>query len=128
MLKNLSIRVRIYLLLSILVVGMNEGWFTGKKLDNYIDDIDENDTEEFREYKNARRIVNGTDKAETIAKLAVIFEKGLREAGYGLKPTEKSVQAPPVVSGTPTPPKPQEPSVSFLDAILSLLKILFRSK
>ena len=114
--------------LPILVVGMNEGWFTGKKLDNYIDDTDEDDTEEFREYKNARRIVNGTDKAETIAKLAVTFEKGLREAGYGLKPTEKSVQAPPVVSGTPTPPKPQEPSVSFLDAILSLLKILFRSK
>lgn len=114
--------------LPILVVGMNEGWFTGKKLDDYIDNIDENDTEELREYKNARRIVNGTDKAETIAKLTLVFEKGLKEAGYGLKATEKPKENVPVVSSTPTPEKYQKPSVSFLDAILSLLKILFGSK
>lgn len=114
--------------LPILVVGMNEGWFTGKKLSNYIDDVDENDSEELKEYKNARRIVNGTDKAETIAKLALVFEKGLKEGGYGLKVTEKPKENVPVVSSTPTPEKPQKPSVSFLDAILSLLKILFGSK
>lgn len=114
--------------LPILFVGMNEGWFTGKKLDNYIDNDDENDSEELREYKNARRIVNGTDKAETIAKLALVFEKGLKEGGYGLKATEKPKESVPVIPSTPTPEKPQKPSVSFLDAILSLLKILFGSK
>lgn len=114
--------------LPILFVGMNEGWFTGKKLDNYIDNDDENDSEELREYKNARRIVNGTDKAETIAKLALVFEKGLKEGGYGLKATEKPKESVPVIPSTPIPEKPQKPSVSFLDAILSLLKILFGSK
>lgn len=114
--------------LPILFVGMNEGWFTGKKLDNYIDNDDENDSEELKEYKGARRIVNGTDKAETIAKLALVFEKGLKEAEYKLKATEKPKESVPVIPSTPTPEKPQKPSVSFLDAILSLLKILFGSK
>lgn len=114
--------------LPILFVGMNEGWFTGKKLDNYIDNDDENDSEELKEYKGARRIVNGTDKAETIAKLALVFEKGLKEAEYKLKATEKPKESVPVIPSTPIPEKPQKPSVSFLDAILSLLKILFGSK
>jgi len=40
--------------------GMLNGWFTGKKLINYFKGIQENPIE-------ARRIINGTDKAELIA-------------------------------------------------------------
>lgn len=62
----------------ILFVGMQEGWFTGKTLDSYIDDIDEGDDEDLREYMLARYIVNGKDKREKIAQLALNIEKALR--------------------------------------------------
>jgi predicted chitinase len=51
----------------IMVVGMLEGWFTGKRLSQYIN----SDTVD---YVNARRIVNGTDKAREIAEIAVKYE------------------------------------------------------
>lgn len=62
--------------------AMNAGWFTGKKLDDYIDNIDESDDEDLREFINARRIVNGTDKAMEIGRLALGFEASLKIAGY----------------------------------------------
>lgn len=51
----------------ILREGCLEGWFTGKKLEDYLPG----------DYKNARKIVNGLDKARTIARYAVIFEEAL---------------------------------------------------
>lgn len=66
----------------ILFVGMKEGWFTGKSLFDYIDGIDEPDAEDLREFINARRIINGTDKQTEIGKLALIFERGLKAARY----------------------------------------------
>jgi predicted chitinase len=67
----------------ILFIGMEQGWFTGKKLADYMDGIDENDVEDLREFTNARRIINGTDKAAQIGQLGLTFEKALRSAGYG---------------------------------------------
>ena len=54
----------------ILVRGMKGGWFTGKKLDDYINDNK-------KDYVNSRRIVNGTDKANDIALYAEMYEKQL---------------------------------------------------
>lgn len=48
---------------SILVEGMVEGWFTGKKLSSYI-------TATSCDYVSARRIINGTDCAKQIAAIA----------------------------------------------------------
>ena len=48
--------------LPILFVGMNEGWFTGRKLSDYFGGTE-------ADPKNARRIINGTDKADEIAGL-----------------------------------------------------------
>lgn len=62
---------------AILVIGMIEGWFTGKKLRDYLP-ADPNK----EHYTNARRIINGTDKAELIAGYAVEFEKALREGDW----------------------------------------------
>jgi hypothetical protein len=45
---------------NIMIKGMAEGWFTGKKLEDYFDD----DTSD---WVNARRIINGLDKAQAIA-------------------------------------------------------------
>ena len=54
----------------VIFFGMYEGWFTGKKLEDYIygNNCD---------YVNARRIVNGTDRAETIAGYAEKFQSAL---------------------------------------------------
>ena len=51
----------------ILVRGMIEGWFTGKKLADYRGD-----------YVNARRIINGTDRAKLVAGYAEAFEVAIR--------------------------------------------------
>ena len=66
--------------INILFDGMIEGWFTAKKLDDYIDDVDESDDEDLKEYVAARRIVNGVDKQLEIGKLALMFEKALRSS------------------------------------------------
>lgn len=47
----------------ILVRGMMEGWFTGKALPQYVNQYKV-------DFLKARRVVNGTDKAAEIAKLA----------------------------------------------------------
>jgi hypothetical protein len=69
----------------ILVRGMRDGWFTGQKLADYV-------TLQASNYRGARRIVNGTDKATVIAELAREFEAALLAEGYGVEP------APPVVN------------------------------
>ena len=53
--------------------GMIEGWFTGKKLSDYVG-------LRTADYVGARRIINGTDKANLIADFAVTFELALRKA------------------------------------------------
>lgn len=62
--------------------GMTEGWFTGKALDDYIDEIDEPDSKDLEEYKQARRVINGTDKWVTIAQIALAFENALKDGAY----------------------------------------------
>lgn len=87
--------------LPILFIGMEEGIFTGRDLDDYIDDIDEPDEEDLREFANARRIVNGTDKQIAIGKLALMFEHALRAAGYEPIAENRPAEQP---GGGQTPP------------------------
>lgn len=54
----------------ILVQGMKEGTFTGASLDDYINDGE-------ADYYNARRIVNGTDRADLIADYADNYLRAL---------------------------------------------------
>ncbi len=61
----------------IIIVGMVKGWFTGKKLSDYI-------TLQKSDFKNARRIVNGKDTAELIAGYAKDSDKALLAEGYGV--------------------------------------------
>ncbi|MBK6544251.1 MAG: hypothetical protein IPO78_10035 [Saprospiraceae bacterium] len=53
--------------------GMTDGWFTGKKLSNYFFD-------NTADYVNARKIINGLDKADKIADIAREYSEILREA------------------------------------------------
>lgn len=56
---------------NILLLGMKDGWFTGRKLADYTN-------QSKKDYLNARRIINGMDKASLIAGYAETFEKALR--------------------------------------------------
>jgi putative chitinase len=57
----------------IMILGMTEGWFTGKKLENYFTATSERPVE-------ARWIINGTDKANEIAGYYRVFKKALIDA------------------------------------------------
>lgn len=80
----------------ILVTGMKEGWFTGKKLADYI-------TLQKSDFTSARRIVNGTDKAASIAAIAREYDAALKAEGYGVdKPaTSPADLEKPATSGAP---------------------------
>ncbi len=60
-----------------LVDGIMEGWWTGKKLTDYV-------TLQKSNYVGARRCVNGTDQAQAIAELARSYEAALLAIGYGV--------------------------------------------
>lgn len=62
----------------IMVRGMTEGWFTKKSLKDYLP----NDKGSKTQFKNARRIINGTDKADMIAEYALKFQTALEAAGW----------------------------------------------
>lgn len=91
----------------ILVTGMKEGWFTGKRLDQYI-------TISRSDFTGARRIVNGTDKAGEIAKLARDYDAALLAEGYGVDAPAKP--------GSPA--KPIEPSTDKTAAGLAVFVLL----
>ena len=97
----------------ILYVGCAEGWFTGKKLSDYINDKQ-------RDYWNARRIVNGTDKAGAIAGYAITFEAALDAADAA--PVQKPAQPTPPLHETEAP----EQSDGWLTALIRLIVELFK--
>lgn len=63
----------------ILVKGMEQGWFTGKALEHYLPYEGIAGHEAF---KKARRIINGTDKADEIARIATKIQKALEFGGW----------------------------------------------
>lgn len=67
----------------ILVRGCTEGWFTGRKLADYDN------------YRDMRRVVNGTDRADEIAIMAQTFEAALAK-----------IAAPPAPVAAPPAPRP----------------------
>lgn len=71
--------------------GMQEGWFTGKKLADYFNDSTHDPV-------NARRIINGTDRAELVASYYRNFANALTEAKQPSTPdpyTDPVQDAPP---------------------------------
>ena len=112
----------------IIVVGMMEGWFTGKKLSDYI-------TLKISDFKSARKIVNGLDKAELIADYAKQYDNMLKDIGYGEQMPvilpDKPVQPLPDDPGVPVPenPKPSiKPNVSILEVLRLILNLIFGRK
>src|SRR5690606_28566935 len=86
-----------------LVRGSMEGWYTGKKLGDYINASQ-------TDYINARRVINGTDKAILIAGYADKFEQALARAAA--QPTGGVSPAPPPKMPIPTSGLPEPASKS----------------
>lgn len=56
----------------ILIAGMKAGWFTTRKLSDYFG-------QSKKDYVQARRMINGMDKATLIAGYAIVYERALRK-------------------------------------------------
>jgi hypothetical protein len=83
----------------ILVVGMLDGWFTGKSLSSYI-------TLSSSDFVNARRIINGMDRADLIAGYAKEYDALLKAEGYEADPQPAQPASPAPV---PAPAAPSAP-------------------
>lgn len=81
---------------SIMFEGMSRGTFTGKRLTDYFNAT-------MTDYANARRIINGTDRAELIAGYARSFYTALNAAQAA------PAQTAPVNQPAPIPPPPDIP-------------------
>lgn len=80
LIADLDLALRPDIAARIMVAGMEAGWFTAKSLKTYLP-ID--GAAGFDAFKEARRIINGTDKASEIAKLAMMFQDALAAGGWG---------------------------------------------
>jgi hypothetical protein len=76
----------------IMSVGMFHGSYTGKKLTDYIKSAK-------CDYRNARRVINGTDKAAMIAGYATEFEEILKVSAAA-RPVSDEAEVPPEASTT----------------------------
>lgn len=79
---------------TILVTGMVEGWFTGRKLSDYI-------TLQRSDFVGARRIINGVDRKNEIAMIAKKYDRALKAEGYGEVAAVPAIQSPPIPTGKP---------------------------
>lgn len=63
----------------IMLIGMTEGWFTGKRFASYLPAKGPATTVQFT---SARRIINGIDRAEKVAGYALSFQAALVAGGW----------------------------------------------
>jgi hypothetical protein len=63
----------------IMVIGMTEGWFTGRKFSSY---LPKKGLATLPQFTSARRIINGIDRAEKVAGLAMSFQAALVAGGW----------------------------------------------
>lgn len=66
----------------------NRGDFTGKSLEDYITNAEYTDATVRMAFVSARRIVNGTDKADQIANIAMSFWRALKAAKLAYNPNK----------------------------------------
>jgi hypothetical protein len=64
---------------AIMAQGMSAGWFTGKSMATYLPATGPATTAQFKE---ARRIINGQDRAGDVASYAVAFQQALKAGGW----------------------------------------------
>jgi len=95
----------------ILVRGMAEGWFTGKRMSDFPD------------YVSMRRVVNGTDRAALIAGYADKFEAALRDIKEPTKPVERHMPTDIIPDN-----QPPGPFAVLMQIITAFIKAIFGGK
>ena len=75
---NPDLAMRADIAAEILRAGMLEGWFTGRKFSTALPDA----VASREQFRNARRIINGTDRADKIAGYALDFQAALIGGGW----------------------------------------------
>lgn len=94
----------------ILVEGSRIGMFTGKRLGDYLPG----------DYVGARKVINGTDKAQMIARYAKAFERALQEADFApVEPRIRNV-ALTVPGQADTPPTAKKPAPAAVPAAIGV--------
>ena len=68
----------------IMVEGMLEGWFTGKRLADY---LPTSGFATLAQFNAGRRIINGADRAAQISAIAAVFQDALADGAWGPVPT-----------------------------------------
>ncbi len=117
--KNPALLLEARYSVPIIIIGMTEGWFTGKKLSDYI-------TLQKSDFVGARRIVNGTDKADLIAGYAKAYDTDLKLVGYG-EGTPIFIPTEPIINvDTPIPKPIETPPTSLLGLLIAFIKGLSR--
>lgn len=76
--SNPDLAMRPDIAAAIMAQGMEQGWFTGKKLSDYLP----SDLGTVDQFKSARRIINGQDRALDIARTAMEFQRALTTGGW----------------------------------------------
>jgi len=115
----------LHLSVVIMFDAMENGWFTGKKLSDYLDQSPP-------DFVNARRTINGTDKAEQIAAFARSFYAALNATWTATR--GPVIDLPPSTSSPVPPPPDVEPSTpspvptGFWGALARLWEALFGKK
>jgi putative chitinase len=106
----------------ILITGCLEGWFTGKKLGDYI-------TANTSDFVNARRVVNGTDRAALIAGYAAQFLPAIGEPVQPPAPFPPTpFEQPPAPAPVDPIPQPKEPTMNTPDVKVVDVKSAWLSK
>jgi putative chitinase len=100
----------------VMIEGMQAGWFTSKAMRHYLNG-------DKPDYVNARRIINGTDKAAMIAGYARAYERALVVADY--KPGSAS-PATVLIPPPPDIPKPETPASKPRKGLFSWLGRIFK--
>lgn len=72
-----DLALRLDVAVACLVFGALEGWFTGKTLNHYLPA-----RASPHQFAQARRIINGVDRAELIARIAAAFQAALIAGGW----------------------------------------------
>lgn len=101
----------------IMIRGMIEGWFAGDNKGRHT--LARHITLKKSDFVEARRIINGVDKKNEIAKIAEEYDRDLKVIGYGEKATPEPSK--PVV-----PPTVPEGKKNLLVIILEALASLFK--
>lgn len=101
----------------VLVIGMMEGLFTGKRLSDYI-------VKTMTNFEDARRIINGTDRAAEFATIARKYHTALAAAMLAGSPDPTPAPAPqPAPAPEPEPPQTEapKPKVTAVQVIIGLV-------